>query len=182
MEINFKANLINKTCVRKFSPTAKNFVPYEVSFAEINPYSRKDLKALKKLTKTWGDKSYYAKTIYSLNKSNPNLKTYVLTEQETDFKKLDPKKILGIAQMRKESSDLYCIDFLETKPELQKTNKERNYKRIGSRMLHCFKKTFFDKTLKVDYIFDEIQFYINNGFYFNDPVLMELIWKLQKRK
>lgn len=182
MEINFKANLINTTYVRKLSPTAKKFVPHEVSFVEINPRLKDDIKALKKLANHWGAKSMFANSIYKKAKTNPNEKTYLLTEQSSNFEKLDFTQILGITQLSKEETDKYCIEYLETKPDLQKSNKNRDYKRIGSRILHSLKKTFYNKKIRVNYIFEELNFYLSNGFDFEGELFGDLTWKAQKRK
>jgi hypothetical protein len=182
MEINFKANLINKTCVRKFNPAIKKFVPHEVYFVEINPRLKEDIKALKKLAKSWGDKSLFANSVYKNAKTNPKEKTYLLTEQASGYDKLDFTQVLGITQLSKEETDKYCIEYLETRPDLQKSKKEREYKRIGSRILHNLKKIFYDKKIRVNYIFEELNFYLNHGFDSNGEPFGELVWKAQKRK
>lgn len=182
MEINFKANLINTTHVRKLNPITKQFTPHKVSFVEINSKSRRDIKTLKKLAKAWGEKSYYAEAIYLITKTFPSFRTYLLTEQDADFKNIDHKKVLGITQLSQISKDHLCIDYLETKPEYQKTNPNREYKKIGSEILHSLKRIFINKTLEVDYILEEVDFYQNNGFYFNDPISMNLIWNFKKEK
>lgn len=182
MEINFKANLISKTYVRKLNPTAKKFVPHEVSFVEINPLQESDIKALKKMSKLWGDDSIFANTIYYFAKRDPRKRTFILTEQEKEFEKLEPEKILGLTQLTRELSGIYDIEYLETKPEYQLENKNREYKKIGSQILDCLKKVFYESNLKVDYIFDRVEFYMKNGFIFEDAVLGDLVWKAPKNK
>ena len=185
MEINFKANFINKTSVKKLSPVTKEFVSHEVSFVEINPRLKDDIKALKKMANLWGEDSVFASTIFYFAKKDPRdprKRTFLLTDQKDSFEKLEPQKILGITQLDKEKAGESCIEYLETKPEFQCCNNEREYKELGSTILDSLKKVFQDKTLKVDYIFDRVDFYLNNGFNFRDEVLGDLIWKAQKRK
>ena len=107
---------------------------------------------------------------------------YAQKISKDNFDKLDFTQILGMAQLSKEYRDCYCIDHLETRPDLQKSNVNRDCKRIGSRILHCLKRAFYDKKLKVNYIFEEINFYLNNGFIFEDEPFGDLTWSAQKRK
>ena len=181
MEINFKANYLNTTNIEKLSPTTKKFVPHEVSFVEINPRLKDDIKALKKMTKLWGEDSTFASPILYFAKTDPRKRTFFITEQKDSFEKIDPKKILGITQLGKEIAGECSIEYLETKPGLQYSDKGREYKKIGSCILDGLKEIFQDKTLKVDYIFDRVEFYLHNGFDFRDEVLSDLIWNANKK-
>ena len=48
--------------------------------------------------------------------------------------------------------------------------------------IHNLKKIFYDKKIRVNYIFEELNFYLNHGFDFNGEPFGELVWKAQKRK
>ena len=181
MEINFKANLINKPNIKKLCPTTNEFVSHKVSFVEINPRLKDDIKALKNMSKLWDKDSIFASTIYYYAKKDPRKRTFLITEQADKFEKLEPEKILGITQLSKEVAGEHSIEYLETKPELQCCNIKRNYKKIGSCILDNLKEVFQNKTLKVDYIFDRVDFYLQNGFYFRDEVLGDLIWNANKK-
>ena len=180
MEVNFKANFINKTYVQKLNPVTSQFCSQEVSFVEINPRLKDDIKALKKLVNNWGSRSLFTDLIYKIAKSDPRRKTYFLTEQSSDFEKIDFTKILGISQLSKEDVNQYCIECLETRPDIQKSNKARNCLGVGTEILESLKKLFFDKRLRVNYIFEELDFYLKNGFE-NEP-FGDLVWKAQNRK
>ena len=181
MEINFKANFINTTQIMKLNPTTKKFVSHEVSFVEINPRLKDDIKALKKMAKLWGEESIFAHTIFYFAKKDPRKRTFLLTEQVDKFEKLEPEKILGITQLSKEIAGESCIEYLETKPEFQYYNDKRKYKKVGSKILDNLKNIFQDKALKVDYIFDRVDFYLQNGFIFKDEVLRDLIWEAKRK-
>ena len=181
MEINFKANYLNSTYIRKLNPATKKYVPDMVHFVEINPQNKKDIKALKKVAQVWDRKSY-ANRIYQNAKSKPNLKTYALTHQDSNYEILEHDNILGLCQLSKENYDVFCIEHLQTKPEYQVENKNREYKRIGRRTLHSLKKVFYDKTLRVNYLFDKIPFYMDNGFDSESDLFGDLTWKAQNRK
>lgn len=181
MEVNFKANYVNSTYIRRYNPLTKKFVPQSVSFVEFNHKDRHDIRTLRKVSKSWTGASY-ARNIYQYAKTKPDKRTFAITKQEDHFEKLEPDKILSLCQLAREDYKNYCIEFLETKPEYQQENKSREYKRIGSRTLHSLKKRFYDKTIKVNYLFTKIEFYMNNGFDFKDSMFGDLIWKAPKRK
>lgn len=181
MEVNFKGKYLNSTYVRKLNPSTKKYVPEIVHFVEINSQNKKDIKTLKKLAKSWDNKSF-ADTIYVNAKTKPNLRTYALTSQTSDYETLSPENILGLCQLSKENYDVFCIEHLQTKPEYQQENKSREYKRIGRRIVHSLKKVFYDKTLRVNYLFDKISFYMDNGFDFESDLFGDLTWKAQNRK
>lgn len=181
MEINFKANYLNSTYIRKLNPVTKKYVPEKVHFVEINSQNKKDIKTLKKLAKSWDNKSF-ADTIYVNAKTKPNLRTYALTSQTSDYEILSPEDVLGVCQLSKENHNVFCLEHLQTKPEFQQENKDREYKRIGRRIVHSLKKVFYDKTLRVNYLFDKIPFYMDNGFDFESDLFGDLIWKASKRK
>ena len=181
MEVNFKANYISNPNIKKLSPVTKEFVSHEVSFVEINPRLKDDIKALKKMANLWGEDSVFASTIFYFAKKDPRKRTFLLTDQKDSFEKLEPQKILGITQLDKEIAGECCIKYLETKPDFQYCNDEREYKKIGSNILKGLKKVFHNKTLTVDYIFDRVDFYLHNGFDFRDNVLSDLIWNANKK-
>lgn len=152
-----------------------------VHFVEINSQNKKDIKVLKKIAKNWDSKSY-ASNIFEKAKSQPTLKTYALTKQNSDYENLEHENVLGLCQLSKEMGDVVCIEYLQTNPEFQIENKNRVYKKIGSRILHSLKKVFYDKTLRVNYLFEKITFYMDNGFDFESEVFGDLIWKAQGHK
>ena len=181
MEVNFKGKYLNSTYVRKFNPTTKKYVPEMVHFVEINSQNKKDIKTLKKMAQS-RDEMSFANQIYQKAKSKPNLMTYVLTNQSSDYEILSPEDVLGVCQLSKENYDVFCLEHLQTKPEFQQENKDREYKRIGRRIVHSLKKIFYDKTLRVNYLFDKIPFYMDNGFDSESDLFGDLTWKAQKRK
>lgn len=181
MEINFRARCIDSTNIRKITPLLKKNVARPVSFIEFNTSEKNDIKVLKKVAKDWKD-SAFAKRIYELAKSKPDKKIFAITKQNSDFENINHKDILSLTLLTKEYPKKYCIDFLETKPEYQQENKSRKYKRIGSRTLHCLKKHYIDSSIKVNYLYSKIEFYMNNGFDFEDSIFGDLVWQAPDRK
>lgn len=182
MEINFKANPLSKTYVRKYSPIKNKYVPFEVNFLELNSREKNDIKPLKRLSRLWNSEEDFARKIYRKAKLNPNLRTFVLTTQNYNFEKVDEEKILGITQLSKENSEQYCIEYLETNPKYQFSNETREFKSIGKRTLHSLKKTFYDKSIRAKYLMSRASFYWDNGFDFVDDFLGDLVWKTQQRR
>lgn len=182
MEVNFRANYLSSTNVRRLDPIKNKFVPYKVNFLEINPREKRDIKALKKLSKLWNSEDDFAGKIYRNAKSDPRLRTFILTEQGDNFNIVEENSILGITQLSKESPEQYCIEFLETDPQYQLSNPNRKIKSIGKRMLHSLKKVFYDKSIRVKYLMERTSFYWDNGFDFVDDFFGDLVWKAQSKK
>ena len=181
MEVNFKANLLSKTYVRKLDPIKNKFVPHEVSFLEINSREKRELKAIKRLGCLWNSEEDFATKIFRKAKSDPRLRTFVLTTQQENFDTVDETKILGITQLSKENPEQYCIEYLETDPRQQYTNKDREFKKVGRRILHSLKKAFYDKSIRVKYLMERTSFYYDNGFEFVDDFFGDLVWNAQKK-
>ena len=104
------------------------------------------------------------------------------TKQNSNYEKLNYEDILSLCQISKENPQQYCIEHLETKPGYQQENRDREYKRIGSRTLHSLKKAFYDKSISVNYLYTRIEFYMKNGFDFEDSIYGDLIWKAPNKK
>ena len=181
MQVNFKGNYLNSTNVKKLNPTTRKFAPELAHFVEIDSRNKKDIKALKRVAQTWNNDSY-ANRIYQNAKSKPNLKTYILTRQDSNYEILESDNILGLCQLSKENYDVFCIEHLQTKPEYVQENKNREYKTIGRSILDSLKKVFHDKTLRVNYLFEKIPFYMDNGFDFVDELFGDLVWKNSGQK
>ena len=185
MEVNFKANLISKTTIKKYNPEKAIFLPKQVSFVEMLSSDKNDMKALKKTIRLFGGKKSLTRTAYYKAKENPARRTFVLTTQDDSFENIDYKNILGVTQVYKEKDNVNCIDFLETKPEFRRENNNRELKGVGRRILHSLKKLFYGETLSVNYLSSKLKFYIDNGFDFdteNDLYDRDIFWKTPSRR
>lgn len=176
MEINFKGQFLNKTLVEKYNYISKTFVPTEVSFVELKNSSKKDLKTLKKISWRWGYKTF-ASRIYREAKNDPKVRTFALTTQNSNYEKLDSKKILGLGQTTLERPGVYNLDYLQAHPNYIADNKNREYKNIGTGLINGLKKLFNDNIITVTSLPAAIDFYLKNGFNFCNFFLFDLYWK-----
>lgn len=176
MEVGFKAQFINKCNIQKYSSNTCSFLPREASFIELDAKKWRDRRTLRKITKKW-DYSF-ATDIYRSQKSKNNLRIFALTEQKTNFEKLDVEKILGLTQIQELESNVHYIDYLQTKPAYTANNPDRKYKNIGRKILDNLKNIFRKETLKLSSLYEDgvIDFYTKNNFKFEKFYFDDLIW------
>lgn len=180
MEVSFKAQLINKCNILKYNNISKDFSPYEVSFVELNCNKWRDKLTLRKTAKLWAPS--YAKEMLKNQRSSKGLRIFALTEQNSDFERLDANKILGLGQIRKEDLGVYNIDYLQTHPEHKKFAINQKYKNIGTAMLDNFKKAFWNNKITLVSLYEVIDFYLNNNFKYGDLFSGLLVWRKEFEK
>lgn len=177
MEVNFKAQYINKVQVQKLNPKTKKFYPIDVNFIKISNNDKKDLNCLKKLASHWGICSL-ATTIYDNSiKSDLLSKTYAITTQNDGLEKLNYKKILGLAQIIDEKKDVCTLDSFEVLPKCQHCESSKNYDKLGTGLINGLKEVYQDKKINVNFAFTVLDFYYYNGFRHVGNVFSELFWK-----
>ena len=167
--INFTANRIkNVNIARKYYNSYK---PCRVSLVEMDPANQKDIDAIYKITDKW-DESFTAFTYDDMRtvKANPELKSqlhvYALTTQNSDFDKIKPSKILGVAEIVERYSDGNKIEVLQTNPDFIKGsfNEKPKFKNIGKQLVSFVKKAFGDKPLYLNPTCTAVPFYEKLGF------------------
>ena len=183
MEINFKANLVNKTYIRKYNSSKQKYLPEQVSFVELLHGDVGDKKVLKKITRKWKAPNF-ANLIYDKFKKRPDYRTFALTTQNDNFEKLDDAKILGLEQISTESG--VSIEYLQTMPYTKYPQKDREYKKVGSRMVHCLKKEYYYNKIGANALWSVIDFYYKkHGFdhaYPDEDDLGVLVWRRPERR
>ncbi|MCM1266099.1 MAG: GNAT family N-acetyltransferase [Candidatus Gastranaerophilales bacterium] len=171
--INFTANFINSTHITKFENN--KITPCKVSFVELDTNCNKDMDALEKIAIKWGNDTYsaliYENSLIDFSECDDNSitnHTYVLTTQNSDFDKIDYKKILGAA-LFKETDNNNKLELLQTNPTyISKNNPKSKYKGIGTSILDSLKALSEGKAIECFSAEDAITFYQNNGFVHND--------------
>ena len=174
MEVNFKANFINKTSIQKYNSATGSFLPHAVSFVELSNKNLTDRWVLKKTSRLW--KNSYAYDMYKNQRKNKDLRFFAITEQDTNFEVLEAKKILGLSQVMNIDVGVYNVDYLQTNPQYTVNMTNRKYKKIGTTMLDNLKNVFHYNTLKLTSLYDVIDFYLNNNFRFENFYLSDLVW------
>ena len=147
MKINFKGSFIQSAVVSKRESFNNNteIKSIPVSFVELQNNSANDLETLNK------------------DKSN-KFRFFVLTQQTSNFKTLEAEKILGITEVVTRDKNTKRIEYLQTSPEFININKNSKFQKIGTTMLNCIKKMFFDKNLVLHSVNNALEFYAKNGF------------------
>ncbi len=164
--INFKANYINATTVKRINQTPVS--DKVVSFVELSPQSTSDVKAIRTLSYCWDDNKSLAGDLYcnlrdcSLYGDNSGQKFYAITQQRNNFEKLDSDEILAVAQIR-DRDDIH-LDLLQVDPANNNDIYLREFCHIGTAMLNCLKKLFPNKDITLKSVDSAFDFYLKNGF------------------
>ena len=171
MKINFKGSFIQSAVVSKRESFNNNteIKSIPVSFVELQKNYANDLATLNNL-KTWNRPNSFILDIlhdfqFTLNKDKSNkFRFFVLTQQTSNFKTLEAEKILGITEVVTRDKNTKRIEYLQTSPEFININKNSKFQKIGTTMLNCIKKMFFDKNLVLHSVNNALEFYAKNGF------------------
>ena len=170
--INFKANYVDKTNITYFNNNQSH--PKEVSFVRINPLSKSDIVALRKVNDLWG-KSEYGWKIYDSvsglywdNVDPEDRDFFALTTQENEFEKLKPESILALCSISLRTVGSKYINYLQVIPKFMHDNREKltdGLSGIGSAMLSALKDKFKNKSILLHASNNNnVKFYLKNGF------------------
>ena len=165
-EISFKAQYIGNSVIQD-----RNNKDVVVSSVKLDPNSKNDVKTVEILFEDWFpqykgiliDDVYYDFIDYYKQKEKKDY--YALTTQNNNFQKLDPDKILGIAEYSNFANKNYnYIDYIQVNPKYMANKQEREYKNIGSALLDTIKNLNGYKNIYLNSIHEAVDFYTKNGF------------------
>ncbi len=171
--ISFKANYLkNVTVLERKSPG--NYGDTDVSIVELDPKDKRDMSALGNVACKWSTKHSYGLNIYNdaldeksgQNKSSDiyNKHFYAITNQDSNYKHLDDRKILGLAVFSEMDGPFNVLDWLQISPSTNETqSRSRKYKNLGTAIINFIKGTS-DRSVYVDSSMPAIDFYKKNGF------------------
>ncbi len=168
------------SCAGKITIKAKNeagkFVPKDARVAILNVNYFPDFRAIRKLSNFWERKTgghiissifdYAQKDVAKVNENYPYRVYYAVTTQDGDLKKLDPKKILGIATvLEKDNAKNHTVSWLQVNPFYNYSAKghQRKYKNIGEQLIK-FIREYGGKPLETNAEDDTVNFYKKIGF------------------
>ena len=163
--INFKAQFIDNATI-KVRKNGDKFVDKRVAFVKMNPYSKLDYNSVLDINQLWGDEETYVRSMlnhFNVIVEDQKRSLYFLTEQENNFRKLLPDKVLGMIEVSK-YEDFSRIDFIQTKPENAYKSKKRAYKKIGWAMLSAAEKIYGEKKIILNAVRKAVKFYLKYGF------------------
>lgn len=162
-KISFKANTINYSTITKIKP---NNIEEKIicSFIELDTKNKDDYKAIKTIAHNWDNGYSIAVDIFE-NFSNDKQKSHVidtypnryfaLIDQDKTVEKLNPKTILGIAQVSRKIDDVFYLDFIQTNPNHIKNAQNRGFKHIGKTLINSIINVLPNKELTAFPIDDE---------------------------
>ena len=184
--VNFKADLINKLHIGKVINKDKRIYPQtQVSFVKINPFSSKDINALKCCAEYW-QYGIFATNVYHAacalrNKSKYYLDhdVFALTSQTSDFDNLNEDSILGLLHVSRNKDNSIFIEHIQTKPHTS-LSIVPEFKGIGTGILNSLKLLTDKITCFPARTKSVIDFYERNGFTKDKDVLDCYIWQKPK--
>jgi len=170
--INFTANYINAPQIKKLYDTQN--ANMDVAFVELNSANPYDLKTLETLSRTWSG-AEISNFIYicadEQAKGASSLafdRFFAITRLQDSYEKINPQNVLGIAQTS-HACGAVEIQFLQTHPEHEYANPNRQLKKIGETLVKSIQKFF--KHFDIDVIPKNSAetFYEKLGFVKNTP-------------
>ena len=181
--INFKANYLSTAQVQRRMQDNK-FQDYKVSFVEFKPIDRKDVCAIKDISRQWEDGETFAKSIfndiqedyYVGSYTSPRGQYFGITRQKTNFQTPLPDEILALAELRKISDTRNELVYLQVDPEQNMFARDALFKGIGTAVLDSIKTLFKGKEIILQPVESAINFYKANKF-LNLEFSSKLIWR-----
>lgn len=127
--INFGARHIAKTKILK--KASDKYLPREAHIVEFNFRNMNDKKTINILKEKWKD-AKYTQMICSSYSNNRHV--YALTTQKSNFRKLNPDSIMGLADIYLERKNA-SLKFLQVNPKYI-NKKDSQAKGIGKSLMH----------------------------------------------
>ena len=165
-KVSFGAKPLYDTKIKKFDREKTGFVELPVNFVKLEP---SDIRIIDVLAETWEGAEYINKiaTASHWMKTVP-IDIYAITEQKNNFDRLDPLKILGIAEIRNDDmrQGFKQLHYLQVNPEAINVdnNGRKFYKLTGTTILNSLKKLYKNISLFSNENTNVKKFYENNGF------------------
>jgi hypothetical protein len=179
-DVSFGAKYICPVEVLQKKWFSNEYKPMKAMLVEFDLKSKEDIAVLKKLKDRW---SGFASSIYSdvvINKCADSV--YAVTKQNDSFEKLQPRKILGLAEVFRITRDKISLEYLQVKPKYAyDEDKFRGLKGIGGALVRFLKSQDDIKKIQVNPTYSAMDFYVKKGFNVScyDNLLDEslLIWE-----
>ena len=167
--VSFGAKPINDVVIKKYNKSTGVYEDYPAKFVKIESGKKADIVAIDKAAKNWKGAFYIGKIATAAHwlDSLP-IEIYALTTQQDKFNKLKSSKILGFAEMRKDSNfpDYDWLYYLQVKPKAINISGQDNktYQHTGTSMIKSLKKIYKNISLfSADSPYLE-EYYKRNGF------------------
>ena len=166
--VSFGANFLKNTAVRRLVSETDNYEKFKASFVRINPKKLSDVEALESVAKDWrnekfaGSISASARGIRVAN-GEGGKKIFAVTVQNSDYKKLNADKILGLVEVKEITAKDVYLSHIQVNP-IYIHKKGSEYKRVGTAMLNRLKDMYCRIILNSLSDVSVQKFYERNGF------------------
>jgi len=166
--ISFKANYL-KTVTIPCRSSQNEDVPKEASVVEFDKSDENDLRSLSDVADLWDDKSStFAYPIYmeAKDKTAPEAHYIGLTLQNSDYNKINPQKVLGLAVFDEKDAPENQLGWLQVDPSnnFSDSLSNRSCKNVGTTLIDYVKERYSNKPIFVNSTLSAIDFYKKNGF------------------
>lgn len=178
MNISFNNPSFLGQYISKGNVETNNFlVPNKrVSIVELNPTDNRDIETLEDIKNDWRWSDFLSiihRDAEMVNKHPEDMELfnfYVVTTQNKNFEKVDPKKVLAQAVISKDeiSDNRVWIEYLQVRPDCKFGLPDRPYKKVGATFLDFCKEQYKGKKLLVCSLDDVVNFYKDAGFIQNN--------------
>lgn len=169
-KISFKANFISNPKILKLH-SADTFKPKTVSFVELNPDHTPDMDAVRAVNRMWENRTTLAEDILDEMRDSTDFfehagkRFFAITQQNGSYGKLNPSKILGLAETIEGNSNNIKIKVMQVHPEHQSGKEGATFKHIGTSILDSLKELFPSSKNFCGHSPKESEgFCLNNGF------------------
>lgn len=196
---SFTADLKDRVKARKRTD-CDTFEKTDVSIVEFDKDNLHDVEALRTVSLEWakkGDKKSALATDFSVDfcqykylaDDSSEAHFLGLTTQKDNFDKIDPSKLLGLAEVTLGNDeysmligdDSYMLEILQTIPDSKYKAENREYKDVGQNLIDYVIKKYSSKPLLVVPTQFAEPFYKKNGFEFV-PDFSMMIYKGNEHK
>ncbi len=167
--ISFKAIYTDNVNIKTLNSDGQ-YIDKQVSFVKRNPYSQLDYNSIVDIGNLWGDvePNYVISMLHHSDIINDDEKrdVYFLTEQEDNFRKIIPEKVLGMIEITKHEK-YNKINFIQTNPDNAYYTahvRKRKNKDIGLAMLTMAEKLSKGKDIILNARRAAVEFYKKYGF------------------
>ena len=164
--ISFKATHIDNVNIRTLNEYGE-YVDRKAAFVKRNPYSQLDYNSIIDIGHLWSDAkpNYVFSMLHhsDIIKDGEKREVYFLTEQENNYRKIIPDKVLGMIEITKHKN-YDKINYIQTNPDNMFTNTTRKNKGIGWAMLTMADKLSHGKDIILFARKTMTEFYKKYGF------------------
>lgn len=187
---SFQAKFVKKNKVQIFDKNDNSYHPRDISILEIEPNKHGDILVVRNRANIWKDENNFAKNIadyleeiYEGKSLAKREKFYIATLQDEGFENLNPKDVLGMAEITKyEKKGTIMLQCIQVDPKYTDKTKKSEIKGIGRSIIRTLKGEKDVKAIVLTALHSAQGFYEKLGFDLADRETLSYIWHKVKPK